>query len=71
MPPKIKPCKRGAWLTENVLYYAKINFDDKNYKSKFYKGICETTFRKCYANHNKSFNAEKNKINTKLSREYY
>ena len=36
-----------------------------------YKGICETTFKKRYANHRKSFNAEKNKNDTKLSTEYW
>ena len=35
---------------------------------KLYKGICETTFRKRYANHKKS---EKNKNDTKLSTEYW
>ena len=31
---------RGDCLTENVLCYAKISCDDKQYKSKLYKGIC-------------------------------
>ena len=58
---------RGACLTENILYYARISCDDETYKPKLYKGICETTFKKCYANHKKSFNVEKNKNDTKLS----
>ena len=37
---------RGACLTENVLYHSKISCDDKKYKSKLYKGICQTTFKK-------------------------
>ena len=37
---------RGAWLMGNVLYCAKISFEGEKYKSKLYKGICETTFRK-------------------------
>ena len=41
---------RGDCFTENVLYYAKITFEGKKYKPKLYKGICETTFKKCYAN---------------------
>ena len=36
-----------------------------------YKGICETTFKKRYANHKKSFNAERNKNDTKLSTAYW
>ena len=76
-PPKTKLCNclkkencpmRGACLTGNVLYYdARISCDDETYKPKLYKGICETTFKKRYANHKKSFNAEKNKNDTKLS----
>ena len=36
-----------------------------------YKEICETTLKKRYANHKKSFNAENNKNDTKLSTEYW
>ena len=42
---------RGACLTENILYYARIICDVETYKPKLYKGICETAFKKCYANH--------------------
>ena len=35
------------------------------------RGICETTFKKGYANHKKSLNVEKNENNTKLSTEYW
>ena len=79
-PPKIKLCNclkkencpmRGACLTENVLYYTRISCDDETYKPKLYKGTCETTFKKRYANHKKSFNAEKNKSDTKLSTKYW
>ena len=75
-PPKTKLCNclkkgnylmRGARLTENDLYYTRICCDDEAYKPKLYKEICETTFKKCYANHKKPFNAEKNKNDTKLS----
>ena len=62
---------RGACLSENILFYARTNCDDETYKPKLYKGICETTFKKRYANHKKSFNVEKNKNNTKLSTEYW
>ena len=41
---------RGACLTENVLYYARISFDDETYKPKLYEGICKTTFKKRYTN---------------------
>ena len=62
---------RGACLTENVLYYSRISCHDETYELKLYKRICETTFEKRYANHKKSFSAEKNKSDTKLSTEYW
>ena len=80
LPLKIKLCNclkkencqmRGACLTENIVYYAKISCEDETYKPKLYKGICENTFKKRYANHKKSFNVKKNKNNTKLSTEYW
>ena len=49
---------RGACLTENISYYARISCDDETYKPKLYKGICETTFKKRYANHKKSCGKE-------------
>ena len=58
---------RGACLTENILYCARISCDDEKYKPKLYKGIRETTFKKPYANHKKSFNVEKNKKDIKFS----
>ena len=75
-PPKTKLCNclkkenypiRGGCLTENVLYYARINCDYETQKPKLYKGTCETTFKKRYTNHKKSFNIEKKKNDTKLS----
>ena len=62
---------RGACLTENVLYHARISCDDETHKPKLYKGICETAFKTPYVNHKKYFNAEKNKNDTKLSTEYW
>ena len=61
---------RGACLTENILYYARISCDDETYKRKLYEGFCKSTFKKRYANHKKSFNMEKDKNDTKLSTEY-
>ena len=60
----------GTCLTENVLRYTKIGCENKKYKPKLCKGICETTVKKCYANHKKPFNADKNKNDTKLSTEH-
>ena len=58
------------YLTESLLYYATITCDKENY-TKLYKGICETTFKRRYANHNKSFNIPAYKNDTKLSTEYW
>ena len=60
-----------ASVTENNLYYARISCDDEIYKPKLYKGIYETPFKKRYANHRKTFNAEKDKNDTKLTTEYW
>ena len=78
-PPKTKLCNylnkkncpmSGSCLTENILHYARIICDDETYVPRLYKEICETTFRKVYANHKKSFTVENNQNNTKLSTEY-
>ena len=57
-------------LTSSILYQATIKCSDSKYKQKRYKGICETTFKKCYANHKKSFNLIKSKNDTTLFMEY-
>ena len=61
---------RGACLTENLLYYTRINCDEETYRPTLCKGICQTTFKKRYVNRKKSFTAEKNKNHTKSSIEY-
>ena len=40
----------------SLVYYATINFNDKNYKPKLYKGSWAASFKKRYSNHKKSFN---------------
>ena len=50
---------RGACLTENVLYHARISCDDETYQPKLSKGICETTFKKRYVNHEKKLSVLK------------
>ena len=45
----------------DIIYiYIYINY------TKLYKGICEVTFKKCYANHKKSFNVPTYTNNTKI-----
>ena len=61
----------GACLKEGLVYYATISLNDKNYKPKLYKASCETSFKKGYSNHKKSFNVLLNKHDTKLSTEYW
>ena len=79
-PPKTKWCDclkkencpmRRACLTKNGSYYARTSCDNESYKPRLYKLICETSFKKRYANHKKSFNEEKNKNDIKLSTEYW
>ena len=61
----------GACLKESLVYYATISCNDKNYQPKLYKGSCETSFKKRYSNHKKSFNVPLYKHDTKLSTEYW
>ena len=61
----------GACFQESLVYYATISCNDKNYKPKLYKGSCETSFKKRYSNHKKSFNVPLYKHDTKLSTEYW
>ena len=61
----------GACLKESLVYYATISCNDKNYQPKLYKGSCETSFKKHYSNHKKSFNVPLYKHDTKLSTEYW
>ena len=37
---------KGTWLTENVLYYPEISWDDEKAKPKLYKRIYGITFNK-------------------------
>ena len=46
----------GLCLTSSILYQTTIKCSNSKYKQKRYKGICEMTFNKRYANHKKSFN---------------
>ena len=58
-------------LTSSILDQATIKYSDSKYRQKRYKGICETTFKKRYANHKKSFSLIKSKNDTILSIEYW
>ena len=60
----------GACLKEILVCYATVSCNDKNYKPKLHKGSCETSFKKRYSNHKKSFNVPLYKHDTKLSTEY-
>ena len=58
-------------LTSSILYQTTIKFSDSKYKQKRYKGICEMTFKKRYANHKKPFNLINSKNDTTLSVKYW
>ena len=61
----------GLSLTSSILYQATRKSSDSEYGQKRYKGICETTFKKRYTNHKKSFNFVKSKNDITLSKEYW
>ena len=61
----------GLCLRSSILFQATIKCSDSKYKQKRHKGICKTTLKKRYANHQKSFNLIKSKNDTTLSSEYW
>ena len=56
-------------LTTNIVYKVKVTSSNQNYQEKFYFGSCETTFKKQFSNHKKSFNLKEYKNETELSNE--
>ena len=58
-------------LATNVIYEATINANLPNYQEKKYIGLCESTFKKRFANHKSSFNHEGYKNSTSLSVELW
>ena len=58
---------------ERQAFYIKLlkKCSDSKYKQKRNKGICETTFKKRYANHKKSFNLINSRNDTTLYVEYW
>ena len=58
-------------LTENIIYEATITTPSNQQYTKHYIGLCETTFKKRYANHKKTFNHLKYEHDTTLSTEYW
>ena len=55
----------------NIIYKAKTNSNLRNYPEKVYYRTSEGTFKQRYGNHKKSFNHEKHKTDTELSKEYW
>ena len=53
------------------IYKAKITSSLRNYHEKVYYVTSEGTFKQRYGNHNKSFNHEKHRTDTELSKEYW
>ena len=52
--------------SRNIIYQASLNSNKLNCGEKYYKGSCETTFKKRFANHKKSFINEQYKKETEL-----
>ena len=61
----------GNCLEKGILYLGRVSSDLPNYTTKEYKGICSTVFKDRYGNHNKSFNNERYKTDTELSKEVW
>ena len=60
----------GQYLTESIVYQAKIKANIPGYKEKVYLGLSKTTFKIRYGNNKKLFPKQHHKNNTELSKEY-
>ena len=58
-------------LAENIIYQANITCNLPNHNEKVYIGLCETSFKKRFANHKKSFSHRKYSNETELAKEYW
>ena len=61
----------GHCLERDLFYSAELTSNLPNYASKVYKGICSTTWKERFGNHNKSFNHERYKTESELSKEVW
>ena len=61
----------GNCQAENILYEATITCNERTYGENIYIGIAETTFKKRYSNHKRSFNLPAYKNDTELSKEFW
>ena len=61
----------GECLASNIVYEARLTSDEPNSSEKVYIGIAETTFKKRFSNHKKTFNHAKYKNETELSKEVW
>ena len=61
----------GKCLTTNLIYEATITSDKPNQQAKKYIGLTENTFKTRFGNHKNSFNTERYKNATELSKEYW
>ena len=69
---KMWNCYRKIYVQtklSNIIYEATLSSNLQNQLKNKYIGLCETTFKTRYANHKKSFNTEKYKNSTALSKE--
>jgi len=61
----------GNCLLERTIYEATVSCEDPAYIEKRYIGLAETTIKKRYANHKKSFNTDRYENETELSKEVW
>ena len=60
----------GLCQIENIVYEATITCNEQTYSENILIGIAETTFKKRYSNHKRSFNLPAYKNDTELSKEF-
>ena len=58
----------GNCQAENIVYEATITCNERTYGENIYIGIAETTFKKRYSNHKRSFNLQAYENDAELSK---
>ena len=61
----------GHCQAEKVIYETTITCNEQTYGENIYIGIAESTFKKGYSNHKRSFHLAASKNDTELSKEFW
>ena len=63
--------QNGNCQARNIVYEATITCSERSYNENIYIGVAETTFKKRYSNHKRSFNLPAYENDTELSKVFW